>query len=306
MQEHIGPIPENVLRLPDGPERFPTVQVRESPHPDKVPGCCRMNPGVLALAGALVVFAVIAVPSVDHGRVRRRVLRSGERSRSDERPTKGLRHGLAAVGRSLAGGAVQPEDEALVGAAAFGLVAAVVVLGVFAGLLALLAVLAVIAARLRSRRRERQLLIDRGLPDVIDLLSLVVSAGRPVSLGFADVCPRLPEPYRTEFARVLRRSAAGEPFAESVRQLRHRIGPQVNAVVHAVVAAEMDGAPLEPALLRAGDEAQRRRRVRAEEAARRVPVAMLFPLVFCILPSFCLLTIVPVLLGSLAGLQLPG
>ena len=77
------------------------------------------------------------------------------------------------------------------------------------------------------------------------------------------------------------------------------------AVVYALTAAEIDGVPLQPALQRASDEAHRRRRVRAEEAARRMPVLMLFPLVFCILPAFCLLTVVPLLAGSVADLGLP-
>ena len=56
---------------------------------------------------------------------------------------------------------------------------------------------------------------------------------------------------------------------------------------------------------RAADEAHRRRRVRAQEAARRVPVLMLFPLVFCVLPAFCLLTVVPLLVGTISDLGFP-
>jgi len=78
----------------------------------------------------------------------------------------------------------------------------------------------------------------------------------------------------------------------------------VASVVHALIAAETDGVALHPALLNASDEAHRRRRVRAEEAARRVPVTMLFPLVFCVLPAFCLLSVVSLLAGSLTELQL--
>ena len=36
-----------------------------------------------------------------------------------------------------------------------------------------------------------------------------------------------------------------------------------------------------------------------------MPVLMLFPLVFCILPAFCLLTVVPLLIGTVADLRLP-
>ncbi len=259
-----------------------------------------MGVSLAAVAASLLVLVAMLGPGSGRGAARRRLLDSGQRS------AHGAREVLAALGRRLVGGAVDPGDEALVGAAALGLVGAVALFGALGGLVALAAAVVAVASRRRSRRLQRRLLIERGLPEVIDLLALVVGAGRPAALSFADVCGRLPEPYRAEFARTLRRTAAGEPFVDSVRQLRERIGPQVDAVVHAVASAEIDGVPLAPALVRASDEAHRRRRVRAEEAARRVPVMMLFPLVFCILPSFCLLTIVPVLMGSLAELQFPG
>jgi tight adherence protein C len=46
------------------------------------------------------------------------------------------------------------------------------------------------------------------------------------------------------------------------------------------------------------------RRRRAEEAARRVPVKLLFPLVLCVLPAFALLTVAPLLAGALGSLRL--
>jgi tight adherence protein C len=212
---------------------------------------------------------------------------------------------LAALGRRVSGGVVEPADEALVGIASLGWVVAVVAAGVVGGLLALLATVAAVLARQRARRRDRVRHIERNLPEVIDLLGLVVGAGRPSVSALADIAPRVVEPFRSELAAVAKRARAGEPFTESVVRLRETLGAGVSPVVHAITAAEIDGAPLQPALQRAADEAHRRRRVRAEEAARRVPVLMLFPLVFCILPAFCLLTVIPVLVGTVAGLRFP-
>ena len=257
-----------------------------------------MGVNVAALAAALLLFAAAGAPRAAPGAVRRRLA-------ALDRPDRRLHSVLAALGRRLVGGAVESDDEALVGAAAFAVAGAAAALGAFGGMVALLAATGAVWARRGARRRERELLIERGLPEVIDLLGLVVGAGRPTVSALADICSRVPEPFRSELAGVLRRTAAGEPLVESVRGLRRRLGPSVASMVHAVTAAEMDGVPLQPALERAGDEAHRRRRVRAEEAARRVPVTMLFPLVFCILPAFCLLTVVPLLVGSIAELQFP-
>ena len=250
------------------------------------------------VAAGLVLAAL--APSGSPRRVVRRRLDGGGRA------GRGLRGGLAALGRRLVGDAVDSEDHTLVGGAALALPVAAVALGPFGAMAGLVTVVGIVAARRRARRRVRDMAVERGLPEVIDLLALVVGAGRPVAVALGDICPRVPEPFRSELSVVVRRAEAGEPFAESVRRLHGTLGPRVAAIVHAVVAAETDGAPLQPALVRAGDEAHRRRRVRAEEAARRVPVAMLFPLVFCILPAFCLLTVVPLLAGSIAELRLPG
>ena len=92
---------------------------------------------------------------------------------------------------------------------------------------------------------------------------------------------------------------------DSLETVAVSLGPGVRPLVTVLVAAERDGAALVPALERASDEARRGRRVEAEEAARRVPVLMLFPLVLCVLPAFAVLTVVPVLVGTLSDLQLP-
>ena len=262
-----------------------------------LPGSGEMGVSLAALAvAALVLWALGAVWSPR--RAARRRLGDADYSGHE-------RHrALAAVGRRLSGGAVEPEDEALVGAGGLVAAGAAVSLGAVGGLLALLATAGAVASRRQARRRDRVLQVERNLPEVIDLLGLVVGAGKPTVSALSAICPRVAEPFRSELSGVVKRTAAGEPFAEAVRRLRESLGPSVSSVVYAVTAAEMDGAPLQPALQRAADEAHRRRRVRAEEAARRVPVLMLFPLVFCILPAFCLLTVVPLLVGTIADLQL--
>ena len=255
-----------------------------------------------ALAAALLVLAAFDAAVAATSRAARRRLRSTDRP---GRVPSGALAALAALGRRLSRGAVEAEDEALVGAAVLVVAAAAVALGPMGGLLSLWAVVGAVAARRRSRRRQRVLQVERNLPEVIDLLALVVGAGRPTVSALSDICPRVAEPFRSELSGVVRRTAAGEPFIDAVRRLRSSLGPSVSSVVHAVTAAEIDGAPLQPALQRAADEAHRRRRVRAEEAARRVPVLMLFPLVFCVLPAFCLLTVVPLLVGIISDLGFP-
>ena len=264
-----------------------------------MPGCGPMGVSLAAVSAALLVLVVFDVTAAMSRLARRRFRGTDRPGRPD------LSRALSALGRRVSRGAVEPEDEALVGISVLATAAAAVAFGPTGGLLSLLSATSAVVARHRSRRRQRMLQIERHLPEVIDLLGLVVGAGRPTVSALSDISPRVAEPFRTELLAVVRRTAAGESFVDSARRLRDSLGPSVSSVVYAVTAAEIDGTPLRPALQRAADEAHRRRRVRAQEAARRVPVLMLFPLVFCVLPAFCLLTVVPLLLGTISDLGFP-
>ena len=156
----------------------------------------------------------------------------------------------------------------------------------------------------RRQRRDRDDAITRSLPELIDLLSLGVTAGLTLRQAAEAVVSWLPHPCDEAIGRSLERSSRGEPWADALCGATRELGPSTQYVFSVLIAAERDGAPVAPALHRASDEARRRRRTRAEERVRRVPVLMLFPLVSCILPAFALLTVVPLLVGTLRDLQL--
>jgi pilus assembly protein TadC len=69
-------------------------------------------------------------------------------------------------------------------------------------------------------------------------------------------------------------------------------------------SALVDGERLAPGLAGLAADARDLRRRRAEEAAARLPVRLLLPLVCCSLPAVAVLTIVPILAGALRGLRL--
>jgi tight adherence protein C len=214
----------------------------------------------------------------------------GAPSRS-ARPVAGSRTG--AVGRFVV-------RAVLIGATIAALVTAPVV-----GAMVAVAIVVRRVGRAARVDRARTRAIERTLPDAIDLLSLVVSAGVSPRQALAAVAPRCPEPHRTPWSDVVARIEAGQDYPTAVGRLTIALGPPLQPLVSALVVAERDGVALVPALDRCAAEAHRRRRVRAEEAARRVPVLMLFPLVCCVLPAFGLLTIVPLLAGSVSDLRLP-
>lgn len=173
------------------------------------------------------------------------------------------------------------------------------------------AALAVVAARpwLHRRRRARlELAVAVAtLPDTIDLLGVAARAGLPAPAAVGAVAQRAPPPWGVALAAVDRRAGRGERFADAVAELTtvgpagHDIGHPLRALLRAAVD---DGADLAGGLDRLAADARDLRRRRAQEAARRVPIRLLLPLVACSLPAFALLTIVPIVAGAVQALDL--
>lgn len=161
----------------------------------------------------------------------------------------------------------------------------------------------VFPAQRAARARQRAAVLG-GLPEVVDLLVLAVGAGLNVSLAVAAAARRATGPVADELRGALADTARGARLADRLDLLPERLGDEVRPLVAALVASERYGAPLGPGLERLADEVRRQRRRRAEEAARRVPVKLLFPLVLGTLPAFALLTVAPLVVGALRSLRL--
>lgn len=156
----------------------------------------------------------------------------------------------------------------------------------------------------RTRRRRQRRAVARALPEAIELLVLVVRAGRVPAAAVADIADRVGPPLDEAFGAVVAGLAGGQRFADAIGELARRIGPAAQPMVDALATADRYGLPLAPMLEVLAAEARRQRR-RADEAdARQLPVRLSVPLVLCTLPSFVLIAIVPLLIGALSSLDL--
>lgn len=163
-----------------------------------------------------------------------------------------------------------------------------------------------VAAPVLAARRERARLeagLHDQLPDVVDLLALTTAAGLPVGAALVAIGNRPGGPLGAALARAAAHVRRGGSTAGAVAVLGD-LGTPARPLVDALIQHDRYGTPLLPALERVAIEARARRRRRAEEAARRLPITLLFPLVLTTFPAFVLLTVVPLLAGSLGSLSL--
>lgn len=157
-------------------------------------------------------------------------------------------------------------------------------------------------ARIRARTlRQRQIAVQ--LPDLIDLVVATVRAGFSPGQAMQQLIPVASDVFVPALTELTRRIGVGELFAEAVHELPHQLGPGALALADSLAIADRYGLPLAPILDRLADEARAQRRRNAEAAARRLPVRLSFPLVCCTLPSFALLSIVPLLAGTISSLR---
>jgi tight adherence protein C len=158
----------------------------------------------------------------------------------------------------------------------------------------------IVSLMTRRRVARREATLDQELPVVVDLLRVAVGAGCTPYLA-VDVAARWSPPgLAGVLAEVQRDCALGVSFADALDRASDSHA-SLAKLTGALLASDRYGAPVGDALDRLSAEERATLRRRAEARARTVPVRLLFPLVFLVLPAFALLTVVPALLAGLSG-----
>ncbi len=141
---------------------------------------------------------------------------------------------------------------------------------------------------------KRQKRIRRAAPDALDMLVVCVEAGLGFDAAVAQVARNTTGPLALELARVLKEIQIGRSRTEAFTDLVARTDvAEIAAFVAALVQADGLGVPVAGVLREQAAEMRVRRRQRAEEAAQKVPVKIVFPVLFCIFPVFFVIVIGP-------------
>lgn len=171
-------------------------------------------------------------------------------------------------------------------------------------LFALIAFIApdVILGGMATRRREE---IRKALPDTMDLLTISVEAGIGFDGALTQVVQKVPGQLSAEIARMLQEIQLGESRVESFKNLASRTKvEELDSFVLAMIQADVFGVSVSKVLRAQAGELRTRRRQRAERRAMQVPVKILFPTIFCVLPALLIVILGPAVIriaGDLFG-----
>jgi tight adherence protein C len=156
----------------------------------------------------------------------------------------------------------------------------------------------VLSRQVERRKRE----IFETIPDALDLLTVCVEAGLSLERSLVKVATEIHIKSLTlaqELQLVLMEMRAGFSKEKALRNFALRIGlDDIDSLVAMLIQSERFGTSIGDALRVYSDNLRTKRRMIAEEAAAKIGLKLLFPLIFCIFP-----TLLMVLVGP-AGIQL--
>jgi tight adherence protein C len=140
--------------------------------------------------------------------------------------------------------------------------------------------------------------MQRALPDALDLLTISVEAGLGFDAALAQVARNTEGPLAEELARVLQEMQIGLGRSRALRALGERSTlADIRSFTAAMVQADAFGIPIGQVLRVQSQEIRLKRRQRAEEAAQKIPVKIMIPLVLFILPCLFIAVIGPAVIG---------
>ncbi len=168
-----------------------------------------------------------------------------------------------------------------------------------------IAVVSALARRWRRLAAEKLLRRTRvqSMPELIESLVVLIDAGCSPAHAIHAVARRPPPALAHALDQIVAQLSVGVRLTDALDILTIHIGDSARLLVDTIARAEIYGDPLGPLLVRLHDEATRQRRQRADIAARQLPIRLCFPLVCCTLPSFAIITIVPLLAGAFSSLR---
>jgi tight adherence protein C len=160
---------------------------------------------------------------------------------------------------------------------------------------------------LRMAQNKRKMEITLSLPDALDLMVICVEAGQGLNAALMSVGreTNVHAPALADELKILNlEMSTGVVRSQALRNLALRTNiDDIRALVAVLVQSDKFGTSIGQALRTHAQSLRTRRRQRAEEAARKTPVKMVFPLVFCIFPALLVVILAPGVIELIRALK---
>lgn len=153
---------------------------------------------------------------------------------------------------------------------------------------------------LRKVIQARHAEILKALPNVLDLLTLSVQAGKDFLASLRDIIKRRKmDALNEELSRTFHEIKLGKKRSQALRELSQRVGQtDLSTVLNAIIQAEELGVSIGELLKIQGDMLRDKRFSRAEKQAGEAPVKIVFPLALFIFPAVVIVLIMPIVLQA--------
>lgn len=147
----------------------------------------------------------------------------------------------------------------------------------------------------RAKKRREQ--VERGLPDLIDLLVVTLEAGLSFPQSLRLSAGKIREPLSSEVRLTLQEQNMGLTLVEALENLLVRVDtPGVRMFSRSIAQGETMGVSTGQIMRNLALELRKRQRAYAEERAQKAPVKILFPILFLIMPALFIVLLLPVMI----------
>ena len=160
---------------------------------------------------------------------------------------------------------------------------------------------------LGRRIKTRQKKMEKGLPDVLDLLIICIEAGLSLDQATARTAEELQKPQPElcdEFGILVLEQRAGRARSEAWKNLAERTGVEsIRNLVSVLVQSEQFGTSVAKTLRVHSETMRTKRTQQIEEMAAKTSVKLVFPLVFFIFPALFLVTLGPAMISMMESFK---
>ena len=148
------------------------------------------------------------------------------------------------------------------------------------------------------KRRKRMELVDRQMPDMIDLLVVTIEAGLGILASMRVASESMSDPLGQELRLTLQEQRMGLSVGQAIESLGRRADcDNMRIFVRSITQGERLGVSIGTTMRNLSLEMRKRRRAKAEERAQKMPIKMLFPLIFFIFPALFIVILTPMIIS---------